>query len=289
MNGSSLDSRFSAASVSSNRRFPPAEPRRGMSTISPESFAASMVEPRQSYLCLTGGVKNISSEPAVRSFCLTSPRPRGGLGDRTRRRDDMEQSDPSFHLIVVSDLAPGTTAAPRVRAVDKDSLDGMLREIGPSIEVPGGGARAVLTFQDFKDFRPDRLAAKVPAIANLLEFRKRVQDLAGGEGSVDAVRSSLQQLGSYPDLARALERALVPPAATTSPAPAPKPPGPVPSGGVFDLVDAEASPPPEAVSPEQAEKMAAKLIDAVLGPSASKPAPAALRAVAAKADAATRP
>jgi type VI secretion system protein ImpC len=201
----------------------------------------------------------------------------------------MEQTDPSFHLIVVSDLAAGASGAPRVRAVDKDSLDALLRELGPSIEVPGGGARTVLTFQEFKDFRPERLAAKVPAIANLLEFRKHVQELASGGGSVDAVRASLRQLGAYPDLARALETALLPPAPKNAPEPSPTPAAPVPTGGVFDLVDAEATPPPEAVSPEQAERMTAKLIDAVLGTSAAKPAPAALRAVGAQAESALAP
>lgn len=202
----------------------------------------------------------------------------------------MEPSEPSFHLIVVSDLAPGASGPPRVRAVDKDSLDALLREIGPSIEVPGGGARTVVTVQEFKDFRPDRLAAKVPAIANLLDFRKKVQDLAGGEGSVDAVRASLQQLGAYPELARALEGALASrPQTPTAGEPAPTPNAPVPQGGIFDLVDAEATPAPETVSPEQAGKMAAKLIDAVLGSSASKPTPAALRAVATQAEAALAP
>jgi type VI secretion system protein ImpC len=204
----------------------------------------------------------------------------------------MEQSDPSFNLIVVSDLAPGAGGAPRARAVDKDSLDALLRETGPSIEVPGGGARCVMTFQDFKDFRPERLAARVPAIANLLEFRKQVTELASGGGSVDAVRASLQQLGSYPDLARSLEGALVPAAGRPAPAPAaaPKPAAAAPAGSVFDLVDAEATPAPEAVSPEQAGRAAAKLIDAVLGASAGpKPAPAALRAVGAQAEAAVAP
>src|SRR5262245_14333853 len=161
----------------------------------------------------------------------------------------MEQTDPSFHLIVVSDLAPGASGAPRVRAVDKDSLDALLHETGPSIEVPGGGARTVLTFQEFKDFRPERLAAKVPAIANLLEFRKQVQELASGEGSVDAVRASLKQLGGYPDLARALESALASrPQAPSPDKTAPAPNAPVPQGGIFDLVDAEATPAPETVS-----------------------------------------
>src|SRR5207249_2599782 len=128
-------------------------------------------------------------------------------------------------------------------------------------------------------------------ISNLLEFRKQVLGLASGSGSVDAVRASLKQLGAYPDLARALESALLPsakaaPAATSAPKAAPPP-----TGGVFDLVDAESSPAPETVSPEQVERTTAKLIDAVLGVSGSgsKPAPAALRAVAAQAEAAVAP
>lgn len=206
----------------------------------------------------------------------------------------MEQSDPSFHLIAVSDLAPGASGAPRARAVDKDSLDALLRELGPSIEVPGGGARTVVTFQEFKDFRPERLATRIPAIAALVEFRRRVLDLASGAGSVDAVRESLRGLGNYPDLARALEAALAsrPSAApSAAPAPAAAAPAPVPSGGLFDLVDAEGSPAPEKIPAEQVEKAASKLIDAVLGgsASASKPTPAALRSVAALAESAVAP
>jgi len=66
----------------------------------------------------------------------------------------MEQSDPSFNLIVVSGLAPGAAGSPRPREVDKDSLDGLLRELGPALPIPAGGGRTVVTFQEFKDFRP---------------------------------------------------------------------------------------------------------------------------------------
>src|SRR5438105_362927 len=172
----------------------------------------------------------------------------------------MELADPSFNLIVVSDLAPGAVSPPRARAVDKDSLDALLREIGPSIEVPGGGARSVVTFQDFKDFRPERLAARVPAVADLLEFRKQVQELASGGGSIDAVRASLKQLGAYPDLARALEAALQPAPPKAAPLPAaPRVPAPAPTGNIFDLVDVGATPPADAVSPEEIERTTAKL------------------------------
>jgi type VI secretion system protein ImpC len=204
----------------------------------------------------------------------------------------MEQSDPSFNLIVVSDLAPGTDGPPRPREVDKDSLDALLRELGPSIPIPAGGGRSVVTFQEFKDFRPDRLAARVPALADLLDFRARVSDLASGSGSLDAVRASLQKLGAYPSLARALEAALAAPSpAGADPAPASRPSAPAPTGALFDLVDAEGTAAPEAVSPETVEKTAARLISAVLGPAGggTKPAPAALRSVGAQAEAAVAP
>lgn len=202
----------------------------------------------------------------------------------------MEQSDPSFHLIVVSDLAPGAGGTARARAVDKDSLDELLRGLGPSLEVPGGGARTVLSFQEFKDFRPDRLAARIPAVADLVAFKKQVLDLAAGAGSVDAVRGALGRLGAYPQLARALETALASTAkGPTSPAAAPRPAAPVPAGGIFDLVDVDATPASGEPSPEQVEKAAAKLIDAVLGSTGAKPVPAALRSVAAQAESAVAP
>jgi type VI secretion system protein ImpC len=202
----------------------------------------------------------------------------------------MEQSDSSFHLIVVSDLAPGSGGTVRAREVDKDSLDELFRSLGPSIEVPGGGARTVLPFQEFKDFRPDRLASRIPAIAGLIEFRKLVLDLAGGSGSVDAVRAALGKLGAFPQMARALEVALAssPNAPPSAPA-TPRPAGPVPTGGIFDLVDTESSPAAGEPSPAQVEKAAAKLIDAVLGSSGSKPVPAALRSVASQAESAVAP
>ncbi len=206
----------------------------------------------------------------------------------------MEPSEPSFNLIVVSDLTPGASGAPRARAVDKDTLDELLRSLGPSIEVPGGGVRAVLTFQEFKDFRPERLAARLPALSNLLDFKKQVTALAAGDGSIDSVRAALGKLGAYPQLARALETALATkPQAPASPAPPAeaKPPAPLPAGGLFDLVDVDAGPAAGEPSSEQVEKTTAKLIDAILGPAASgsKPTPAALRAVAAQAESAVAP
>jgi len=203
----------------------------------------------------------------------------------------MEQSDPSFNLIVVSDLAPGASGSPRARAVDKDSLDELLRSTGPSLDVPGGGVRSVLTFQEFKDFRPERIAARVPAIAALIDFRKQVLELAGGGGSVDAVRNALEKVGAAPQLAKALEEALRSSAKAPAPAPStPKPSAPVPEGGLFDLADLGGGTSSDEPSAADIEKTTAKLIDAVLGGSgAAKPLPAALRTVAALAESAVAP
>jgi type VI secretion system protein ImpC len=202
----------------------------------------------------------------------------------------MDVSDPSFHLIVMSDLAPGAGGTPRARTVDKDSLDEFLRGLGPTLDVPSGGGRAALPFLEFKDFRPDRLAARVPAIAALIDFKKRVLELAAGGGSVDAVRSALAKLGTYPQLARALESALQSsPKAPAPPAATPAPAAPVPAGGIFDLVDADAAPAADEPAPAQVEKAAARLIDAVLVSAGSALAPAALRGVAAQAEAAVAP
>lgn len=204
----------------------------------------------------------------------------------------MEQHDPSFHLIVISDLAPGSSTPLRAKGVDKDNLDAFLREVGPSIGFELGGSRSQITLQEFKDFRPERLAARLPAIANLLEFRRQVLELAGGGGSIDAARATLGAIGAFPELAAALETALLPKtgAVASSAPPSPLPPSPAPKGGVFELVDAESEHPPQ-VSSVQAEKIAAKLVDAVLGPSSVgvRPAPAGLRAVAAGAEAAISP
>jgi predicted component of type VI protein secretion system len=201
----------------------------------------------------------------------------------------MEQADPSFNLIVVSDLAPGASGAPRARAVDKDSLDELLRTLGPTIDVPVGGARSAITFQEFKDFRPERIASRVPAIAGLIDFRKQVLELAAGGGSVDAVRKALEKVGAAPALARALESALSSSARAPAP-PAPRPAGPAPSGGLFDLVDLGDGSASEAPSTAQVEQATSKLIDAVLGTSGGpKPLPAALRSVGALAEGTVAP
>ncbi len=197
----------------------------------------------------------------------------------------MEATEPSLHLILLSDLRPGRPPATGARELDKDSLDAFLREAAPAIDLDLAGGRARLEFAEFRDFRPERLAARLPALAALLQIKQQALDLAAGNGSAESLRGALASLNGYPGLVRALDEALHGAPAAPKPAPA-APAAPVPRGGVFDLVDDGA---PQDPTPVLAEKAAERLIAAVLGTASSGPLPAALRAAAAKADEAVAP
>jgi hypothetical protein len=159
----------------------------------------------------------------------------------------MESPDLLLHLVAVADLAP--SGPPRLHPVDRDGLEGLLESLAPR-----AGA---LTFRSFKDFRPERLAQAHPPAAALLKLRAQALDVAAGRGSAEDLRRALS-----PALARSLDEALT------------KPRKPAPSGGVFDLVDVEAT-----------SSGLDALIGELVGPGAAAP-PAALRAVAAKIEAA---
>lgn len=205
----------------------------------------------------------------------------------------MEQQDPFFHLIVVSDFSPESAGPFKARGIDKDSLDAWLKELSPQIEVVLGGARSRLSLQEFRDFRPERLSARVAALSNLVDLKKQAKELAAGSGSVESVRACLARLGDHPGLVASFEKALSgTPGASPSPSVSPSPPRPdVPQGSLFDLVDVESTPRPEPEVSEQAQSNAQRLIDAVLRTSSSeaRPTAAALREVGAKAEEALAP
>jgi hypothetical protein len=116
----------------------------------------------------------------------------------------MEPTEPSLDLIVVADLFPGRTLPGAPWSIDKDSLEAFLREGAPSLSLPAGA----LTFREFRDFRPERLAERLPAAA-------------------PAATSP-------------------PPAPAPPPAAPPPPPREVPQGGIFDLVQTGPAPEPPA-------------------------------------------
>jgi hypothetical protein len=186
----------------------------------------------------------------------------------------METSGASLDWIVLADLVPGRELTGAAPAVDKDSLDGFLREGAPAVEVAG----RKLEFREFKDFRPEKLARQIPGVAALLDLRKQALDLAAGKGSPESLR---ERLAAFPDLAAALQEAPKAPA-PAAPRPAP-PPVPPPSGSVFDLVDVEGSksPPPPPVTGFK------DLLDEIVGSgrAAGGPSAAALRKLASGAEA----
>jgi hypothetical protein len=179
----------------------------------------------------------------------------------------MDEPDRAFELVVLADWTPGREGSGRLTAIDKDSLDQFIEKSAPSCAVDGG----TISFTSFKDFRPERLAARLPALASLRVVRAQALDLAAGKGTWDALQTSLQGLSGQVDWSR-----------KTEPAAPPTRPPPAPTGDVFDLVDvADAGP---TSSPAQG------LINAVLGRApASGPSPADLRGIAARADQAIAP
>ncbi len=153
----------------------------------------------------------------------------------------MDPAEPSLDLIVVADLFPGRAPPDAPRSVDKDSLDEFLRQGGPTLSLPGG----TLTFREFRDFRPERLAERLalsgPAVGGPVERLP-----VGASGAPPAPRPQ-----SPPP----------PPALPTAPRE-------VPAGGLFDLVDT--GPAPESPPPD-VRRTVNELVAAVVGPARSGP------------------
>jgi hypothetical protein len=141
----------------------------------------------------------------------------------------MEPEEPAPDLVALADLRPGTGTPEAPEAVDKDSLDDYLRRCAPCLELGPDGPR--LEVREFRDFRPERLAERLPAALTLLSFRRKLLEAAEGKATPADVREAMGTLGRHPELVRALEAALARPPAPAGPAP--------PEGAtVFDLVDA---------------------------------------------------
>ncbi|MCF3592856.1 type VI secretion system contractile sheath small subunit [Rhodobacteraceae bacterium LMO-12] len=66
-----------------------------------------------------------------------------------------------------------------------------------------------LSFKNMSDFAPDKVAQQVPALAELLEMRRRLEELLGYmDGKVDAEKRIAQLLNNEPLLAQAAEEAM---------------------------------------------------------------------------------
>jgi len=159
----------------------------------------------------------------------------------------MARDDVAFDLVVIADLAPGRPAAPRARRVDRDTLAPLLAELAPEADL--GGAR--LAFRDFRDFRPEALAAQLPATRGLLAIRRRLREqpppvAAELLAALDAVEARTPELEAMRAALGGGASAAAPapsaPAPVAAPRPAPPPPAPEAGGddldAIFRMVDA---------------------------------------------------
>lgn len=154
----------------------------------------------------------------------------------------MAAPDVAFDLIVLADLTPGRAGPDPGRRVDRDELAALLAALAP--EVTLGGVR--IAFREFKDFRPEGLAAALPATRGLLALRKRLREQPAPAApellaALDAITPRSPELEAM----RAALGAGAAPTATPPPAPARSAP-PTPEGGldaIFQMVDTNGSPP----------------------------------------------
>ncbi len=66
-----------------------------------------------------------------------------------------------------------------------------------------------LSYKNMSDFAPDKVAQQVPALAELLEMRRRLEELLGYmDGKVDAEKRIAQLLNNEPLLAQAAQEAM---------------------------------------------------------------------------------
>lgn len=170
----------------------------------------------------------------------------------------MARDDVAFDLVVIADLAPGRPVPARARRVDRDTLADLLADHAPEAAI--GGTR--IAFRDFRDLRPEALAAALPATRAVVAMRKRLRERPAPSAAellaaLDAISPRTAELEAMREaLGAAAAGRPAPgpaaPAAATTPAPKPAAPPPArPNGGggdldaIFRMVDAGGAAAPE--------------------------------------------
>ena len=119
-----------------------------------------------------------------------------------RRMDDTPLEDREFRILVLGDFgahgddAPLGSASPR--HIDRDDIDVHVARIAPRLRVSIGDGVVDLAFASMDDFHPDRLAARLSAIA---------ASVPPVSESAPAHRTSESSASRTPDLARAVSGA----------------------------------------------------------------------------------
>jgi type VI secretion system protein ImpC len=196
----------------------------------------------------------------------------------------LERTDLPLDLIVVADLVPpgsgGEALRARAHRVDRESLAELLAQAEPGLELPPPGAsdgapiRTRIAFGNLRAFRPEGLAAALPATRGLFDLKRAI---ASGAPDASALSAAIESIREPPELAQALRRALeggcgagaAPPGRPAASSPATSdvsakhsgPSGAVdPIESVFEMVDVSGR---ESPSPAQASR-ARSALDALV-------------------------
>ncbi len=111
----------------------------------------------------------------------------------------VEQPGP-FRVLVLGDFsgqeAQGSpvgqpAALGRPQRVDRDNLEALLARLAPALRFDSlaGAPAGEISFRSLDDFLPERVAARVAPLAQLIELRRRLHDPATFEAAAEVVRS----------------------------------------------------------------------------------------------------
>lgn len=81
---------------------------------------------------------------------------------------------------------------PRLRPVDVDSFDAVMRVVRPQVVYPPGAAGEIVEFDEVEAFHPDSLYARLDLFAQLRDLRSRLADPAQFEAAAAEVRAQMR-------------------------------------------------------------------------------------------------
>ncbi len=140
-----------------------------------------------------------------------APKERVNIVYKPATGDAKEEVELPLRLMVVGDFTMRTDER-RMEdrqpiSVDKNNFEDVLKgqDLAMEFNVPnkladteGEQLNVKLKFDSLKDFEPDKLVAKVPELAKLMELREALKALKGPLGNVPDFRKKLQELVTDP-------------------------------------------------------------------------------------------
>jgi type VI secretion system ImpC/EvpB family protein len=111
---------------------------------------------------------------------------RSGSGRRRREQEPLR-------ILVLADFCGRTDEPPTfaARRLSIDDLDGAIGELAPRVCISGSAEPRYLVLESLDDLHPDRLAAAVPHLRQLLELERTLDRSPGDAAALDAVDALL--------------------------------------------------------------------------------------------------